>query len=152
MASGPDQRGWLTETQSPTVASIVSPRAGQCSDSACGTAKLENILFTRELHRRFHDQGINAAAFHPGVVAPSFASDTTHLMRYIYHSPLKRLFAISAVRGAEPLVWLAEGTPGTTWRSRGYYEKNKPAATNAQADDPHLAQQLWDRGADMLKL
>ena len=117
---------------------------------AYGTGKLENILFTRELHRRFHDQGISAAAFHPGVVATSFASDTTHLMRYIYHSPLKRLFTISAVRGAEPLVWLAEGTPGSTWQSGGYYEKNEPATTNAQADDPHLAQQLWDRSADML--
>jgi NAD(P)-dependent dehydrogenase (short-subunit alcohol dehydrogenase family) len=120
--------------------------------NAYGTGKLENILFTRELHRRFHDQGISAAAFHPGVVATSFASDTTHLMRYIYHSPLKRLFTISAVRGAEPLVWLAAGTPGSTWQSGGYYEKNKPATTNAQADDPHLAQQLWDRSADMLKL
>lgn len=119
---------------------------------AYGTGKLENILFTRELHRRFHDQGISAGAFHPGVVATSFASDTTHLMRYIYHSPLKRLFTISADRGAEPLVWLAAGTPGSTWRSGGYYEKNKPATTNTQADDPHLAQQLWDRSADMLKL
>jgi NAD(P)-dependent dehydrogenase (short-subunit alcohol dehydrogenase family) len=28
---------------------------------AYGTGKCENILFTRELHRRFHDQGISAA-------------------------------------------------------------------------------------------
>jgi NAD(P)-dependent dehydrogenase (short-subunit alcohol dehydrogenase family) len=109
-------------------------------------------LFTRELHRRFHDQGINAVAFHPGVVATHFASDTTHIMRRIYHSPLKHLFAISAAEGAEPLVWLAEGTPGSTWQSGGYYEKNKPAKTNAQADDTHLAQQLWDRSAAMLNL
>jgi NAD(P)-dependent dehydrogenase (short-subunit alcohol dehydrogenase family) len=119
---------------------------------AYGTGKLENILFTRELHRRFHDQGLSAAAFHPGVVATSFASDTTHLMRYFYHSPLTRLFTISPAQGAEPLVWLAEGTPGRTWQSGGYYAKNKPARTNAQADDPHLAQLLWDRSAAMLKL
>ena len=119
---------------------------------AYGTGKLENILFTRELQRRFHDQGISAAAFHPGVVATSFASDTTHLMHHMYHSPLKHLFTISPARGAEPLVWLAEGTPGSTWQPGGYYAKNKLATTNAQADDPHLAQQLWDRSADMLKL
>jgi NAD(P)-dependent dehydrogenase (short-subunit alcohol dehydrogenase family) len=119
---------------------------------AYGTGKLENILFTRELQRRFHDQGISAAAFHPGVVATSFASDTTHLMRHMYHSPLKHLFTISPARGAEPLVWLAEGTPGSTWQPGGYYAKNKLATTNAQADDPHLAQQLWDRSAAMLKL
>ena len=119
---------------------------------AYGTGKLENILFTRELHRRFHDQGISAAAFHPGIVATSFASDTTHVMRYIYHSPLKHLFTITPDRGAEPLVWLAEGTPGSTWQSGGYYAKNKPAATNARADDMRLARQLWDRSATMLKL
>jgi NAD(P)-dependent dehydrogenase (short-subunit alcohol dehydrogenase family) len=95
---------------------------------AYGDGKCENILFTRELHRRFHDQGISAAAFHPGVVATNFASDT------------------------EPLIWLAEGTPGRTWQSGGYYEKNKPAKTNAQADDTRLAQQLWDRSAAMLNL
>ena len=32
---------------------------------AYGNAKLENILFTFELHRRFHEQGISAVAFHP---------------------------------------------------------------------------------------
>jgi len=119
---------------------------------AYGDAKCENILFTRELHRRFHDQGISAVAFHPGVVATNFASDTTHIMRRIYHSPLKHLFTISPAKGAEPLVWLAEGTPGRTWRSGGYYEKNKPAKTNPQADDARLAQQLWDRSAAMLNL
>jgi hypothetical protein len=70
----------------------------------------------------------------------------------MYHSPLKHLFTISPARGAEPLVWLAEGTPGSTWQPGGYYAKNKLATTNAQADDPHLAQQLWDRSAAMLKL
>jgi NAD(P)-dependent dehydrogenase (short-subunit alcohol dehydrogenase family) len=119
---------------------------------AYGDVKLENILFTRELHRRFHDQGISAAAFHPGVVATNFASDTTHVMRRIYHSPLKHLFTIAPAKGAEPLIWLAEGTPGSTWQSGEYYEKNKPAKTNAQADDPHLAQQLWDRSAALLHL
>jgi NAD(P)-dependent dehydrogenase (short-subunit alcohol dehydrogenase family) len=119
---------------------------------AYGDAKLENILFTRELHRRFHDQGISTAAFHPGIVATSFASDTTHLMRFVYHSPLKRLLTISPHQGAAGLVWLAEGTPGSTWRSGGYYEKDKQARTNAQADDTRLAQQLWDRSAAMLGL
>jgi hypothetical protein len=35
--SGPDRRGWVTEPQSLTVASIASRRAGRCSDLACGT-------------------------------------------------------------------------------------------------------------------
>jgi NAD(P)-dependent dehydrogenase (short-subunit alcohol dehydrogenase family) len=125
---------------------------GYAPQRAYGNAKLENILFTRELHRRYHDQGLSAAAFHPGIVATGFASDTTHVMRRIYHSPLKHLVTISPERGALTLVWLAQGTPGRTWQSGGYYAKNKPARTSAQARDPRLAEQLWDRSAALLQL
>jgi NAD(P)-dependent dehydrogenase (short-subunit alcohol dehydrogenase family) len=120
---------------------------------AYGDAKLANILFTRELHRRYHDQGIGAAAFHPGVVATSFANDTTHFMRYVYHTPvIKSLFTISPDKGARQLVWLAEGIPGTTWQPGEYYEKQRPALSTPQAHDPELARQLWDRSADMLSI
>jgi NAD(P)-dependent dehydrogenase (short-subunit alcohol dehydrogenase family) len=44
---------------------------------AYATSKLENILFTRELHRRYAGRGIHAVAFHPGNVASNFASGTT---------------------------------------------------------------------------
>ena len=101
------------------------------------------------MHRRYHGQGISAAAFHPGVVATNFASDTTSWFRFIYHTPVKRLLTTPA-KGAETLVWLAAGTPGTTWQSGGYYQKKAPARSSDQADDPQLAQQLWDRSAALL--
>ena len=122
-------------------------------DKAYGDSKLANILFTRELHRRFHAQGIAAAAFHPGVVGTNFASDTTSLMRWVFHTPVvRRLFTISPERGAAPLTWLAEGTPGGTWQSGEYYVKNAVAASSRQADDVELARQLWDRSAALLHL
>ena len=121
-------------------------------NKAYGDAKLANILFTTELHRRHHDQGISAAAFHPGNVATNFASDTTSWFRFIYRTPIKRLALISPEQGAETLTWLAEGTPGQTWESGRYYEKNKPAHSADQADDPDLARQLWDRSLKLLDL
>ena len=54
---------------------------GWSANKAYGDGKLANVLFTRELHRRFHDQGINAVAFHPGVIRTNFANDTPSLMR-----------------------------------------------------------------------
>ena len=120
---------------------------------AYGDAKLANILFTRELHRRYHGQGIAAAAFHPGVVGSNFASDTTHFMRHFYHTPVvKSLVTISPDKGADQLTWLAEGTPGTTWQPGEYYEKRKPAPSCAQARDPELARQFWDRSAALLSI
>lgn len=122
-------------------------------ETAYGTAKLANILFTRELHRRHHAEGINAVAFHPGVVASNFASDTTHFMRFIYQTPLvKRLFTVSPDKGADQLIWLAHAAPGAGWQPGEYYEKRNIAPSSEQARDPELARQLWDRSADMLCL
>jgi NAD(P)-dependent dehydrogenase (short-subunit alcohol dehydrogenase family) len=120
---------------------------------AYGDTKLANILFTKELHARFHGRGLSAAAFHPGAIATSFASDTTSFMRFVYDNPIGRLFLQSPDQGARQLVWLAEGTPGTDWQSGGYYEKKKPATkNNPQANDADLARRLWDRSAEMVAM
>ncbi|MEU3985147.1 SDR family NAD(P)-dependent oxidoreductase [Streptomyces sp. NPDC026672] len=118
---------------------------------AYGTAKLENILFTRELHRRHHARGLSAAAFHPGLVATGFATESDSFMKRIYRSRVGRAFMTSPEKGAEQLVWLAESTPGTDWVSGTYYEKRRPARrTNPQAGDDDLARRLWDRSAELL--
>ncbi|GII51872.1 short-chain dehydrogenase [Planotetraspora thailandica] len=118
---------------------------------AYGTAKLENILFTKELHTRFHSHGLSAAAFHPGAVATSFASGSTSFMRAVYTSRAGRLFMASPEKGARQMVWLAEGTPGRDWQSGVYYEGGKPARrNNPQADDADLARRLWDRTAELV--
>ena len=121
-------------------------------NKAYGDAKLANILFTKELHRRYHDQGISTAAFHPGNVATNFASDTTSWFRFIYHTPLKRFALITPDKGSEVLIWLADGTPGSTWESGEYYEKEKPAQSTDQANDADLALLLWKQSQTMLRL
>lgn len=123
------------------------------ANKAYGDAKLANILFAKELDRRYGSRGISAAAFHPGNVRTNFASDTTSIMRFVYHSPLGRLTGlISPERGAGPLVWLAEGSPGRDWASGEYYEKRKPARTHPQAADTQLACDLWDRSSELVGL
>nr|WSZ95642.1 SDR family NAD(P)-dependent oxidoreductase [Streptomyces sp. NBC_00857] len=118
---------------------------------AYGTAKLENILFTKELHRRYHAQGISTASFHPGNVATNFAVESDSFLRHITGSRLARAFLITPEKGAEQLVWLAEGRPGTDWISGTYYEKRKPAKrNNPQALDADLARQLWERSEELL--
>lgn len=119
---------------------------------AYSDAKLENILFTKELHRRYADHSISAVAFHPGNVASNFASDTTTSWRFIYNTPLRHLILISPRKGAEPLTWLAQTQPGRDWQPGEYYEKHKIAATNPQASDSSLAAELWRRSAQMVGL
>jgi NAD(P)-dependent dehydrogenase (short-subunit alcohol dehydrogenase family) len=121
---------------------------------AYGDTKLANILFTKELHTRFHAQNLSAAAVHPGgSVATAFASDTTSFMRFIYGNPVGRLFMLSPERGADPLVWLAQGSAGVEWQPGVYYEKRKPARrNNPQSDDADLARRLWERSAELVGL
>jgi len=82
---------------------------------AYGTAKLANILFTKELHARFHDLGVSAAAFHPGNVATGFATESDSLLRHITTNPVARALMSSPEKAAGQLVWLAETTPGIDW-------------------------------------
>jgi NAD(P)-dependent dehydrogenase (short-subunit alcohol dehydrogenase family) len=119
---------------------------------AYGTTKLENILFTRELDRRYHAQGLSAAAFHPGVVATGFSAESNSFLRHMYNSRLIQAFLSSPEKGAEQLVWLAESEPGTDWHSGTYYERGRPARhPNSQANDVALAEALWARSVELLE-
>ncbi|GLP73946.1 short-chain dehydrogenase [Mycobacterium antarcticum] len=118
---------------------------------AYGDSKLENILFTKELHRRYHAKGISTAAFHPGNVASNFGADSeSRLLRLVYHSPLRHLALVSPERGSDLLVWLASATPGNDWTSGEYYFGHSIEKANEQAYDPELARELWDRSAAMV--
>jgi NAD(P)-dependent dehydrogenase (short-subunit alcohol dehydrogenase family) len=113
--------------------------------SAYGAAKLENILFTRELARRLQGTGVSAYAFHPGFVATSFGGDG------LLMSLGKRL-AIPPEAGAAPLVRLAAATriPAP---SGNYFDRfTAPGTTARQADDAGLASGLWEASAAIVGL
>ena len=65
-----------------------------------GKTKLANILFTRELARRWDDTGVTANAVHPGFVASSFGrdGDTGRFGALLF--PLLKPFALSPEQGA----------------------------------------------------
>ena len=121
---------------------------------AYGDAKLANILFTRSLHQRFHDEGLSAVAFHPGLVRTGFAAGSRGPMRFMYQSAIGRLLPmISAEQGGGNLAWLITGTPGQTWTSGRYYDRYRPTdRVHPQADDLALADALWQRSAELVGL
>ncbi|MBB2976175.1 NAD(P)-dependent dehydrogenase (short-subunit alcohol dehydrogenase family) [Microbacterium endophyticum] len=115
---------------------------------AYGAAKLENVLFTKELHRRYESQGISTVAFHPGNIASNFTSEANSLIKLVYRWPLRNILLTSPETGGKVLSWFVEGTPGTTWISGEYYDKISHAAPNKQAGDAELAESLWNRSAE----
>lgn len=119
------------------------------ASAAYGNAKLANILFTKELQRRYGKQGVNAAAFHPGVVGSNFAAESAGVIKLAYGVFSKRLM-ISPIQGADTLVWLAMSQPVVEWTPGEYYFKRKVAKVTKTAADSTLAVQLWERSAAMV--
>jgi len=119
---------------------------------AYGDAKLENILFTTELHERYFDRGLTATAFHPGTVSSNFASGSASaLARFVYNGPARRLMTTPESAAAQ-LVWLATA-PTEDLTSGGYYEKRKLAKkVHPQIRDRQLARSLWTLSSELVGL
>lgn len=111
---------------------------------AYGDSKLANILFTKGLHARYHRDGINAVALHPGNIASNFGRETgSGLIKFIYASPIARLLS-TPDDGADNLRWAVDGSPGSTWVSGEYYEPRKPPRrANPQQDNARLVDTFW---------
>ena len=125
--------------------------AGYSGMRAYGSSKLANVLFTRELARRWGPLGVSAAALHPGVVATQWGKSGPGVVAWFVTSPFRR-FLRSPEQGADTIVWLATTTSGEQWTSGGYYANRKPAKPSPLAGDAQLAGRLWDQSAAMCGL
>jgi NAD(P)-dependent dehydrogenase (short-subunit alcohol dehydrogenase family) len=112
-----------------------------------GTAKLCNILFTRELSRRAPE--LYANCFHPGVVRTGFGKNDGGFTRVLV--TLGGPFLRSPERGARSLVWLAlsDQAAGLTGE---YVVDEKVTEPSAQAQDDSLAEALWEQSAQLVGL
>ena len=111
---------------------------------AYGRAKLGDILFTRELQRRYGERGISAVAFEPGVVRTNFGSETVGFVRFCYHTPLKYLFTVSPEKSARRLTRLVVGVAGSDFVSGEVYSGKKPMTLKFRDSDGSAAASLWD--------
>lgn len=126
--------------------------------AAYGQAKSANILFTVELQRRYGDQGVDAYAVHPGMVA-------TELGRYMSRDDVKELMArvrsAPVAEGAKPIGYksVPQGAATTVWAATsadapagGYAADCAPAVAAAWATDAELAQRLWSLSEQLVGL
>jgi NAD(P)-dependent dehydrogenase (short-subunit alcohol dehydrogenase family) len=105
-----------------------------------GTSKLCNILFTRELARRLAGRGVTANCFTPGFVATRFGDQAGGL--YAAGVRFAKLFAATAEKGAETLVYLAN-SPEVANISGQFFQNCRPGSLSAEAQDDAVARQLW---------
>jgi retinol dehydrogenase 12 len=117
---------------------------------AYSLSKLLNILYTRELARRSAGTGITANSLHPGFVATRFGDASGGLFSYVVRAS-KKVFAISAEKGAETLVYLAS-SPEVATISGGYFYQCQLATPTRAAQDDAAARRLWTETARLAGL
>jgi len=111
-----------------------------------GVSKLCNVLFTRELARRWQGSGVTSYALHPGVVDTAIWRRVPQPLRWLITR-----FMISAEEGARTTIHCA--TAPELGRSSGrYYEREREATPSPTAQDDALGAALWDESERMVGL
>ncbi len=135
--------------------------ANYSSLKAYCNSKLAQIVFARELHRRYRQHGLAAVAFDPSAMASNMFRNPNGLLRWMSQISLPQVIeTLPATSGGKPhiegaadtLVFLADGLAGLDFPSGEYFVKRNVASHNKQALDPSLGRQLWKRSELMVGL
>lgn len=116
---------------------------------AYAQSKLANILFTKELQRRFADSKMMALSVHPGVIPTKLARNTGRLgLRML--NMLAPLFLKSIAQGAATQLFAAVH-PAATKMPGAYLADCNVAKPSRYAADSDLARKLWDVSARIVR-
>jgi NAD(P)-dependent dehydrogenase (short-subunit alcohol dehydrogenase family) len=116
--------------------------------AAYGASKLENILFTRELARRWDDTRVTANAVHPGFVGSNFGRENDLGALGNVYMRLARPFAKSNAKGALTSIYVAT-SPQVEHVTGQYFANRAFAKPNKHADDTDTAAKLWQISAEL---
>jgi len=128
--------------------------------TAYGRSKTANILFAKEIERRYGSKGLHALSIHPGIIA-------TNLMQYLSADEANAILNNEAIK---PILKNApQGAATTTyaalspeWEGRGgkYLSdlvEQEPTADNTGStgyalwiDDEQLPKELWDKSNELV--
>jgi retinol dehydrogenase-12 len=109
-------------------------------------SKLANVLFTRELARRWAGSGVTAYALHPGVVATGIWRRLPGPLRW-----LVTRFMITPEEGARTTIFCATA-PELASVSGRYYDRERESTPSRVAQDDALAARLWNESEKMVGL
>lgn len=129
----------------PAAGIVFDNLSGERDYSAWGTygqSKLANLLFVRELARRFAGTGRIAHAVHPGVIATNLGR---HMPWYV-HAGLTiavPLFMKTIPQGAATETWAATH-PDAAKTNGEYLSDCNVAVSSALGQDQALATRLWE--------
>ena len=108
---------------------------------AYAQSKLENILFTYELARRWEGTGVTATCLHPGVVLTPIWRNAKGILGFLI--AFVKPFMISAATGGASVARLALA-PELAGVTGKYFHRDRERATTPVTYDQAVAARLWD--------
>ncbi len=122
---------------------------GWTAPRAYGQSKLAQILFGREIARRYGGLGVVAHAAHPGVVRSNFAADgDTHGIQKLTVRAFSA-FGVSPSTGARTSVHLASSDEAAR-SNGGYWARSRQREPSNAARDDAAARRLWEVSEDLV--
>jgi NAD(P)-dependent dehydrogenase (short-subunit alcohol dehydrogenase family) len=110
--------------------------------TAYGQSKLANLLFAKELARRFNGTKKTANAVHPGVIETNLGRHMNPIARFFFGA-FGSVALKSVQQGAATEVYVA-ASPATATASGEYFADCNLAKSRRDADDAALAKKLWE--------
>jgi NAD(P)-dependent dehydrogenase (short-subunit alcohol dehydrogenase family) len=116
--------------------------------AAYGRSKLANLLFAKELSRRFEGTRRTANALHPGVIATNLTRNMGAAVGVIWGA-ISGLLLKSIPQGTATQCYLA-CNPAVAGVSGKYFSDCNEARPIALGEDMALAKQLWERTEEIV--
>ncbi|MFC6883279.1 MULTISPECIES: oxidoreductase [Actinomadura] len=117
-------------------------------------AKMANLVFAKELSRRYSGRGVHGVAAHPGYAATDVLYVGPRMQnnraQELWYRLTTRLVAKPTEQGAWPSLYAAcaDGVePGESYAPQGRVQIRGPVGkvkTPASAEDPELGRRLWE--------
>jgi NAD(P)-dependent dehydrogenase (short-subunit alcohol dehydrogenase family) len=126
--------------------SFTDPSKHRIGFSGYAQAKLANLLFARELARRYGDRGLTANAFHPGTIATGIWRELPQPIPWLADK-----FMRTPAQGADTGIWLAASDEAA--RINGEYcVDRKVVASSKAGNNLTLAADLWEKSEKLCGL
>ena len=113
------------------------------SYEAYGRSKLANLLFTRELARRFLGSGLTANSLHPGIVASRLGQPRAGVGGDSSVVSFLASGGLSPEEGAETIVYLAS-SPDAAQLTGEYFSQCRAIQPSKEAQDQVAGEKLWE--------
>ncbi len=125
-------------------------KGGYSIMKAYNRSKLGNVMMTRSLAKRLEGKGVTANTLHPGVVATNIWTGAPGWSKPLL-ALVRALVMITPEEGGHTITHLAT-SPEVEGKSGLYFEKNQPKTCAKLARDDALAEKLWAKSAELVKL